>query len=185
MPLPRSARAALTLLALVGACRTGTTVPGTTPAPAPTPAPPALPPIPLVDGPLAIDVVYPRENQVVTSRDSNFVFGSIGSGKAALTVNGVPARVYPNGAFIVFLANPPADSARYSLVATRGADTVRSVRNIRYPARTAAQPVAPPAPDTAAARAKPQGLATSRADTIAALNARLDTLATALKAGRP
>ena len=186
MPLPRSARAALALLALAGACRTGTTPPGTTPAPAPTPAPPALPPIPLVDGPLAIDVVYPRENQVVTSRDSNFVFGSIGSGKAALTVNGVPARVYPNGAFIVFLANPPADSARYSLVATRGADTVRSVRNIRYPARTAAQPVVvPPAADTAAARAKPQGLATSRADTIAALNARLDTLATALKAGRP
>src|SRR5690348_16335972 len=105
MPLPRSARAALTLLALVGACRTGTTVPGTTPTPAPTPTPPALPPIPLVDGPLAIDVVYPRENQVVTSRDSNFVFGSIGSGKATLTVNGVPARVYPNGAFIVFLAN--------------------------------------------------------------------------------
>lgn len=186
MPLPRSARAALALLALAGACRTGTTPPGTTPAPAPTPTPPALPPIPLVDGPLAIDVVYPRENQVVTSRDSNFVFGSIGSGKAALTVNGVPARVYPNGAFIVFLANPPADSARYSLVATRGADTVRSVRNIRYPARTAAQPVVvPPAADTAAARAKPQGLATSRADTIAALNARLDTLATALKAGRP
>jgi N-acetylmuramoyl-L-alanine amidase len=139
-----------------------------------------------VDGPLSIDVVYPRENQVVTSRDSNFVFGSIGSGRAALTVNGVPARVYPNGAFIVFLANPSADSARYTLVATRGADTARSVRNIRYPARVAAQPVAPaPAPDTGAARAKPEALATSRADTIAALNARLDTLATALKANRP
>ena len=186
MPLLRSARAALALLALASACRTGTTVPGTTPAPAPTPAAPALPPIPLVDGPLAIDVVYPRENQVVTSRDSNFVFGSIGSGKASLTVNGVPARVYPNGAFIVFLANPPADSARYTLVAARGADTARSVRNIRYPARTAAQPVVPALiPDTSAARAKPEALATSRADTIAALNARLDTLAAALKVDRP
>ncbi|HEX6600218.1 MAG TPA: N-acetylmuramoyl-L-alanine amidase [Gemmatimonadaceae bacterium] len=185
MPLPRSARAALALLALAGACRTGTTVPGTTPTPAPTPTPPALPPIPLVDGPLAIDVAYPRENQVVTSRDSNFVFGSIGSGKATLTVNGVPARVYPNGAFIVFLANPSADSARYVLVATRGADTARSVRNIRYPARVAAQPVTPvPTPDTTA-RAKPEALATSRADTIAALNARLDTLAATLKADRP
>src|SRR5690242_13240579 len=149
MPLPRSARAALALsLALVGACSAATTGAGTTGAPGPAPAAPAppLPPVPSVDGPLAIDVVYPRENQVVTSRDSNFVFGSIGSGKAALTVNGVPARVYPNGAFIVYLANPAADSARYALVATRGADTVRSVRNIRYPARTAAQPVAPPAP---------------------------------------
>ena len=184
MPLPRSARAALALLALASACRTGTTVPGTTPAPAPTPTPPALPPIPLVDGPLAIDVVYPRENQVVTSRDSNFVFGSIGSGKATLTVNGVPARVYPNGAFIVFLANPSADSARYTLVASRGADTARSVRNIRYPARVAVQPVVP-APDTSAAHAKPEALATSRADTIAALTARLDTLTAALKADRP
>ena len=93
MPLPRPARAALALsLAFISACSAATTGAGTAaPAPA-TPAPP-LPPVPLVDGPLAIDVVYPRENQVVTSRDSNFVFGSIGSGKAALLVNGVPARV--------------------------------------------------------------------------------------------
>jgi N-acetylmuramoyl-L-alanine amidase len=58
------------------------------------------------------------------------------------------------------------------------------VRNIRYPARVAAQPVVP-APDTGAARAKPEALATSRADTIAALNARLDTLTAALSADRP
>jgi len=188
MPLPRSARAALSIvLASASACSTAAT--GTRPAPAPAPAThaaPPLPPIPLVDGPLAIDVVYPRENQVITSRDSNFVFGSIGSGKATLTVNGVPARVYPNGAFIVFLANPPADSARYTLVATRGPDVATSTRIIRYPARIAAQPVVPAAaPDTMAAPAKPEALATSRADTIAALNARLDTLSAALKSDKP
>jgi len=191
MPLPRPARATLALsLAFASACgATARVAQPSAPAP-PTPAAP-LPPIPLKDGPLAIDVVYPRENQVITSRDSNFVFGSIGSGRAALTVNGVPARVYPNGAFIVFLANPAADSARYGLVATRGADTARSVRNIRYPARVAAQPAAPVAtPDSVAQRpnaapAKPEALATSRADTIAALNARLDSLRTSLTAGQP
>jgi N-acetylmuramoyl-L-alanine amidase len=185
MPLPRPARAALALaLALAGGCSTAATGTGTAPAPAPTPhAAPPLPPIPLVDGPLSIDVVYPRENQVITSRDSNFVFGSIGSGKAALTVNGVPARVYPNGAFIVFLANPPADAPRYTLLARRGSDSASSIRNIRYPVRVAAQPAAPA--DTARPAAKPEALATSRADTIAALNARLDTLRMALQADRP
>ena len=186
MRLPHPAHAALALsLAFLSACSTATTG-GRTAAPPPaTPPSPALPPVPLVDGPLAIDVVYPRENQVVTSRDSNFVFGSIGSGKATLLVNGLPARVYPNGAFIVFLANPAADSARYTLVAIRGADTVRSVRNIRYPARLAAPPALPAAAPDTTAPGKPEGLATSRADTIAALNARLDTLRASLNADRP
>src|SRR5690348_7225240 len=190
MPLPRPARAALALaLALAGAC---STTPTPAPAPAPQPAPaaathaPPLPPVPAVDGPLKIDVVYPRENQVITSRDSNFIFGSIGSGRAALTVNGVAARVYPNGAFIAWLANPPADSARYMLVATRGADTARTVRNIRYPApRVAAQPAPAATPDTGAARPRPEALATSRADSIAVLDRRLDSLRVAMTAGRP
>ena len=189
MPLLRPARALLALtLASIAGCRTAATSAGTAPLPSPgavTAPAPALPPIPLVDGPLAINVVYPRENQVITSRDSNFVFGSIGSGKASLTVNGVPARVYPNGAFIVFLANPPADSARYQLVATRGPDTARSIRNIKYPARVAAQPVTPAPTADSAARTKPEALATSRADTIAVLNARLDTLRASLTSGRP
>jgi len=189
MPLPRPVRTALVLtLALASACTSTSSTANPAPAPAPSPAAPShappLPPVPAVDGPLAINVVYPRENQVVTSRDSNFVFGSIGSGRATLTVNGVPARVYPNGAFIVWLANPSADSARYTLVATRGADTARGVRNIRYPARVAAQPAPIATPDTAA-RTKLEALATSRADSIAALNRRLDSLRTSMAAGRP
>lgn len=186
----RPGRATLALaLALATAC---TTVPTPAPSPAPERLPataahaPPLPPVPAVDGPLKIDVVYPRENQVLTSRDSNFIFGSIGSGRAALTVNGVAARVYPNGAFIAWLANPPADSARYMLVATRGVDTARSVRNIRYPApRVAAQPAPAATPDTGAARPRPEALATSRADSIAVLDRRLDSLRVAMTAGRP
>jgi N-acetylmuramoyl-L-alanine amidase len=177
MPLPRSARAALALsLAAATACSTatvGTTTVPDVPAPAApvSPPPPPLPPVPEVNGPLAIRVVYPTTNQVVTSKDSNFVFGSIGSGRASLTVNGVPARVYPNGAFIVYLANPPAESPSYQLVAVRGSDTARATHTIRYPAKPVA---AQPAPVTSLT--KPEGLATSRADTIAALNARIDSL---------
>ena len=188
MSLTIATRAGLALIAVSAACTLPS--PGTPPAPVPSPAPstppspaPArpLPPIPEVDGPLAIKVVYPTANQVVTSRDSNFIFGSIGSGRATLTVNGVPARVYPNGAFMVFLANPPGDTPAYQLVAARGADTARATHPIRYPPKPAAlaAAVAPaPAP-------KPEGLATSRADTIAALNARLDSLRVQLTRDEP
>src|SRR5215212_507972 len=131
---------------LVGCARA--VVPPTPPGPA-TASRPALPPVPAVDGPLAIRVVYPRPDQVVTSRDSNFIFGSIGSGRATLRINGQPARVYPNGAFIAFVPNPPGPSPRYELVAERGGESVRSTLTIAYPpARDAAapRPVAPSVP---------------------------------------
>jgi N-acetylmuramoyl-L-alanine amidase len=89
-----------------------------------SPAPP-LPPVPLVEGPLAIKVVYPPAQHLIESRDSNFIFGSIGNGRATLTINGAPAQVYPNGAFIAFVANPPASAPRYDLVALAGRDTAR------------------------------------------------------------
>src|SRR5689334_2272979 len=59
---------------------------------APSPAPP-LPPIPKIEGPLAIKVVYPDPNQQLTSRDSNFIFGSVGDGRASVFINGSLARV--------------------------------------------------------------------------------------------
>src|SRR5438094_1675058 len=77
------------------------------------PPSPMLPPIPLVEGPLVIKVIYPPAQHLIESRDSNFIFGSIGNGKASLIVNGSPARVYPNGAFLAFVPNPPAAAPRY------------------------------------------------------------------------
>jgi N-acetylmuramoyl-L-alanine amidase len=183
---PNALRAALILSAASVACGGRTVIGPPAPAPAPIPSAPAapiitpgLPPVPEVDGPLAIKVVYPQTNQIVTSRDSNFIFGSIGSGKATLTINGVPARVYPNGAFIAFLANPPLTSPQYELVATRGAETARATHVIRYPA--------PPAPTVAVVppAAKPETLATSRADSIAALHARLDSINARLSRDEP
>src|SRR6476646_200172 len=95
-----------------------------------SPAPP-LPAMPLVQGPLAIKVVYPPAQPLIESRDSNFIFGSIGNGRATLTINGTAAQVYPNGSFLAFVANPPQASPRYDLVAVAGNDTARSSHPVR------------------------------------------------------
>src|SRR5688572_7514349 len=175
-------RRVLPLLALGLACTR--TVAAPTTVPAPVGARPALPPVPAVDGPLAISVVYPRPDQVISSRDSNFIFGSIGSGRATLRINGAPARVYPNGAFIAFVANPPGPSPRYELLAERGGESIRTTLNVAYPpVRDAVVP--PPAAPGAPIAAKPEDLATSRADTLATLFARIDSLRGTLTRGDP
>ena len=133
----------LFLLALVAVACGQPTPPSVSPTPAPardtvarsdrepsSPAPP-LPPIPAVVGPLAIRVVYPPPQHLIESRDSNFIFGSLGNGQASLTINGVPARVYPNGAFFGFVANPPQTAPRYDLVASAGNDTARLTHPVR------------------------------------------------------
>jgi N-acetylmuramoyl-L-alanine amidase len=90
-----------------------------------------LPPIPLVTGTLRPTVIYPVANSLVEARDSNFIFGSVGSGKAQLWINGAPVAVAPNGAFLAWLPVPAVDSARYDLVAVAGADTARLEQPVR------------------------------------------------------
>ncbi len=93
-------------------------------------------PVPRISGAtLAIRVQYPSDNQIITSRDSNFVLGVVGSGDARLTINGFPVDVAPNGSFIGWLPNPAAAAPRYDLVAVRDADTARGRVTIRYPVR--------------------------------------------------
>src|SRR5215212_7137512 len=132
---------------LVGCARA--VVPPTPPGPA-TASRPALPPVPAVDGPLAIRVVYPRPDQVVTSRNSNFIFGSIGSGRATLRIDGQLARVYPNGAFIAFVPNPPGSSpsegARACAPPCRSRIPRRVTRRRRVPSRRPPPPPPPPSP---------------------------------------
>lgn len=126
---------------------------GVAKAPLP-PANPKLPPVPAVHGPLDIHVVYPTENALITSRDSNFIFGSVGNGVAGLTVNGQLVPVWPNGAFLGWLPNPPADAQYYDLVAYTATDTVR----LRYPVRTrAAQPPVTPVPPSITTLPTPEG----------------------------
>ena len=95
-----------------------------------------LPAVPVVRGaPIDLKLRYPSENQLLTTRDSNFIFGSVGSGDAALTINGVSVPVAPNGAFLGWVANPPATAPRYDVVVARGADTVRRTLRVRYGTR--------------------------------------------------
>jgi N-acetylmuramoyl-L-alanine amidase len=105
---------------------------------APSPGAPALPSVPLLEGPLAIHVQYPSANALVEARDSSFIFGHVGNGRATLTINGIPVPVLPNGSYLAFLPLPRADSARrdsarFDLVASLGPDTVRLVHPIRLP----------------------------------------------------
>ncbi|MGZ8470611.1 MAG: N-acetylmuramoyl-L-alanine amidase [Gemmatirosa sp.] len=131
----RARRAVLPLLVCLGACASGR---GTTPATGPAAAagPAGLPPVPAASGrPLDIRVVSPGAQASVGGRDSTFVFGSIGSGDATLTINGAAVPIAPNGAFLAFLPVPPAAAPRYELVATRGAETARRTVPVRVPTR--------------------------------------------------
>jgi N-acetylmuramoyl-L-alanine amidase len=87
-------------------------------APSAHPAP--LPPIEAVDGPLAVTVVYPPAAAApLPDVDSTFLFGSTGSGRASLTINGTPVDVAPDGAFLAWLPLPDDTIAVFHLVARR------------------------------------------------------------------
>jgi len=95
-----------------------------------------LPAVPAVRGAtLDVKVRYPSDNHLLTTRDSNFILGSLGSGDVTLTINGVSIPVAPNGAFLGWVANPSAMASRYDLVVARGVDTVRRTVRIRYGTR--------------------------------------------------
>ncbi|NIR45981.1 MAG: N-acetylmuramoyl-L-alanine amidase [Gemmatimonadetes bacterium] len=94
------------------------------------------PPIVPRRGPLAIDVVYPRDSALVSAPDSNFIFGSVGNGRARLTIDGHPVDVEPNGAFLAWLPVPGSavdTVAEYRLVASLDGEEARAVRTIRRP----------------------------------------------------
>src|SRR5688500_3449308 len=123
------------------------------PAPAPAipvipkaPLPPAnakLPPVPEVRGPIDISITYPRSGQLIAARDSNFIFGSVGSGDAGLLINGVSVPVWPNGAFMGWLPVPPDSAPHYELIASNGSAFVRLVHRIQLPPPPVTPPVRP------------------------------------------
>jgi N-acetylmuramoyl-L-alanine amidase len=116
-----------------------------TPKPPPSPALPAdratprpeaaalLPAPPRVRGPLAIRVAYPAPSARIEARDSSFLYGTVGTGDATLTINGAPARVWPNGAWLAWVALPPDSVMRFRLVARAAADSAV----LDYPIRRA------------------------------------------------
>lgn len=168
-------RTTASLLLIGGAVAACAPATATAPAPGPRPdrgAPerlvyrpvsPALPPIPSVEGPLEIRVVHPTQGQVRPAVDSTFIYGSLGTGSAALEINGTPVPVAPNGAFLAYLP-VPAD-ATWRLRARDGA--VERTAEVSY----RVQPVGSVTPATApiAAQYAPArlGVVTGGADTLA------------------
>jgi N-acetylmuramoyl-L-alanine amidase len=118
----------------IGACAPQAGPSGT---PGPRGAAAPMPPVPPVDGALRIDVVYPGENETVAAVDSTFIFGSVGSGRASVTINGETVDVAPNGAFLAYLP-VPRDSV-YRVIATRGADRAEGMRRVRLTPRAVTQ----------------------------------------------
>ena len=143
--LPRTMRRAT--LAVIAALSAGACTSPPTAAAPPAPVRGVLPPIPLVEGAVDVKMVYPRPNQMIASRDSNFILGSVGNGRATLTVNGQPVRVWPNGAYLGYVANPPITAPQYELVVALGNDTVRAVQPIMLPGMVdSTKPIPPPPP---------------------------------------
>ncbi len=97
---------------------------------------PELPPVPAVDGALHLELVYPAAAALQPGADSTFLFGSTGTGKAELTINGLPVAVAANGAFLAFV--PVRRAYTLEARADRQRDTL--VYRYRVPV-TAAPPV--------------------------------------------
>jgi N-acetylmuramoyl-L-alanine amidase len=102
-----------------------------------------LPEVPQVAGPLEISIIHPPPNQVRPNVDSTFVFGSVGTGDATLTINGEPVEVAANGGFLAFV-RIPADGA-FRFEAQSGGETASHVYNYRPVVRRApeAEPIVP------------------------------------------
>lgn len=139
MDLIRCGRRLAPLL-LVAACSHAPPAVPTPAAGSPAGSSSALPPVPERRGPLHIQVVYPPADALVQVRDSNFIFGSVGSGDAQLTINGQPVRVWPNGAWMAYLPFPPDSVAEFRLEARNATDSVSLV----YPVRRAVNEIIPP-----------------------------------------
>ncbi len=107
--------------------------------PIPSLALPGVPAMPDVRGPLELTVVYPKWRDLVDAPDTNFIFGSTGNGAAQLTVNGYPARVWPNGAWFAWIPYPQDSLMEFHLVARTESETAE----LTYVAQRASRYVPP------------------------------------------
>ncbi|HXG43794.1 MAG TPA: N-acetylmuramoyl-L-alanine amidase [Gemmatimonadales bacterium] len=116
---------------LLAACQPAPGPPAPVPGPTAPRAEGKLPPVPLVRGPISLRVVYPQPTDLVDAGDSTFLFGSAGTGEAALTVNGFPVRVWPNGAWLAWVPIPPDSILTFHLVARTAADSASLEYSVR------------------------------------------------------
>ena len=123
------------------------------------PVSPALPPIPAVRGALDLRVIHPTPQSQRPAVDSTILWGSVGTGGAALEVNGTPVAVAPNGAFIAYLPLPADGVGRLRARAGGSEDTV----TIAYAPAAATQGTPPRAETYTPARA---GTVTGGTDSV-------------------
>ena len=86
-----------------------------------------------------IRIIYPKEGQEVTARDSTFIFGSITPG-AKLRINEESVHVYSNGSFLAFLPISPGEFV-FHCVGQIGEDTTIVQRKVSVSSRMVAFPV--------------------------------------------
>ncbi len=94
-----------------------------------------LPGMDSVSGPLDLVVRYPGEGATIAARDSTFLFGSTGTGRATLTVNGTPVKVWPNGAWLAWVPLPADTIMPFVVVAEADGNTTSVTRTVRRPRR--------------------------------------------------
>jgi len=99
--------------------------------------------IPFRGGPLELEIRYPQDG--VSAAESTAVWGSIGSGRASLRINGASQRVERNGAFALFVPVPKGDAPVLRFEAKLGdatlSEDVRLVRTRPAPPAESPQPV--------------------------------------------
>ncbi len=99
--------------------------------------------------PLKLDVVYPRcegrDTVIVMPRvDSTFAFGSVSPAGSRIVINGTPAQVWGNGAFLgYFPLNTDAAEIVFSVVSPEG-ETLQKTLALRFPPTQAAQTIPEP-----------------------------------------
>jgi N-acetylmuramoyl-L-alanine amidase len=82
-------------------------------------------------GPIALNVVYPAREDLVRVRDSSFLLGSVSGGDVQLTINGSRVRVWPNGAWLAWVAFPPDSVIYFRIEARRGRDSTVMIYPVR------------------------------------------------------
>jgi len=144
--MPRVRWVAVALLVLLWGLACSLSGPPYRPAPSGPLQPPDPPPVD--SGPLELSVVYPptmgetvgageskvlvpEEGLAIQSRDSVFVFGSVGRGDAQLRVNDVVVPVHPRGGWIVWLPLPDDSVARFRIEASAGNE--KAIAFLRVP----------------------------------------------------
>lgn len=80
--------------------------------------------IPPLDGALRIELPYPQSGTIVPAVDSIAAWGTVGTGRATLEVNGVKVKVEPNGTFATFIPAPTGTNPALRFVARRGSERV-------------------------------------------------------------